>query len=106
MEQVVRNILLNSIKYTPADSEIHLSADWDKDYIYIFIKDSGEGISDEHINFVFDKFFRADKTKTGGSGLGLSIAKGFVEAHNGFIVAKNIKGGGVMFEIKIPNKKP
>ena len=105
MEQVIRNILLNSIKYTPADSEIHLSADWDKEFIYIFIKDSGEGISEEHINFVFDKFFRADKTQTGGSGLGLSIAKGFVEAHNGIIVAKNIKGGGVMFEIKIPNKK-
>jgi two-component system sensor histidine kinase KdpD len=105
MEQVIRNILLNSIKYTPADSEIHLSADWDKEFIYIFIKDSGEGISEEHINFVFDKFFRADKTQTGGSGLGLSIAKGFVEAHDGRIKAINIKGGGVMFEIKIPNKK-
>jgi two-component system sensor histidine kinase KdpD len=106
MEQVIRNILLNSIKYSPADSEIHLSADWDKEFIYIFLKDSGEGISEEHINFVFDKFFRADKTQTGGSGLGLSIAKGFVEAHDGTIKAKNIKGGGVMFEIKIPNKKP
>lgn len=104
MEQVINNILLNSIKYTPVDSVINLTADWDKEFIYIFIKDFGDGISEEHINFIFDKFYRADKTKTGGSGLGLSIAKGFVEAHEGSISVKNIDKGGVMFEIKIPNK--
>jgi two-component system, OmpR family, sensor histidine kinase KdpD len=104
LEQVIKNILLNCIKYTPADSEIHLNADWDKEFIYIFIKDSGEGIADEHINFIFDKFYRANKSQTGGSGLGLSIAKGFVEAHDGTITAKNLVDGGVMFEIRIPNK--
>lgn len=104
MEQVIKNILLNSIKYTPADSEIHLSADWDEKFIYIFIKDSGEGIPDEHINHIFDKFYRVDMKETGGSGLGLSIAKGFVEAHQGTIGVKNLKDGGLIFEIKIPNK--
>ena len=104
MEQVIKNILLNSIKYSDAESEIHLTADWDEEFIYIFIKDSGEGIAAEHINFIFDKFYRADKSKTGGSGLGLSIAKGFVEAHDGFISVKNVETGGVMFEIKLPNR--
>jgi two-component system sensor histidine kinase KdpD len=104
MEQVIKNILMNSIKYSNADSEIHFTADWDKEFVYIFIKDTGEGIAEEHINFIFDKFYRADKSKTGGSGLGLSIAKGFVEAHDGFISVKNMDTGGVVFEIKLPNK--
>jgi len=104
MEQVLKNILLNSVKYSPVNSEIHLTADWDKDFVYIFVKDSGDGIPDEHVNFIFDKFYRANKSQTGGSGLGLSIAKGFVEAHDGSISAKNLVNGGVVFEIKIPNK--
>jgi len=69
------------------------------------VADRGPGIPAAVLPRIFDKFFRAPHAPTGGSGLGLTIVKGFVEAHGGAISAENRPGGGVMFTIRLPQKE-
>ncbi len=116
IEQVLLNIINNAIFYTPADSEIEISADVDTElepeenkileiiqhYLIIKICDKGPGFPENEIQKVFDKFYRLQNCKTGGTGLGLSIAKGFIEAHKGKIELINRTGGGAEFTITIP----
>lgn len=106
MEQVLYNLLFNSTQYAPAASEIHLKADHNNDEFIIVTADQGPGIPPNELGNVFKKFFRVDGTRPGGLGLGLSIVKGFVEAHNGKIVFENPAHGGARFIIKIPSDKP
>lgn len=102
LEQVLRNLLQNSLIYTKQDSTIELHASYDVNNFYIIYSDSGQGISDENLNHIFDKFYRIDKKISGGTGLGLSIAKGIVEAHKGTITAGNKQTGGLKFTIAVP----
>ena len=66
------------------------------------VADNGPGIPKSDINKVFEKFYRAEGTSTGGTGLGLPIAKGFVEAHKGNLSVRNRVSGGTEFKIEIP----
>jgi signal transduction histidine kinase len=68
--------------------------------------DNGPGFPEEALKNIFKKFNRVDGNKTGGLGLGLSIVKGFVEAHKGSITVENRKGGGAKFTIRIPTGNP
>ena len=68
----------------------------------ISVADNGPGLPREDINRVFEKFYRAQNGKSGGTGLGLTIAKGFVEAHHGTITARNRTEGGAEFVIRLP----
>jgi two-component system, OmpR family, sensor histidine kinase KdpD len=102
MEQVLHNIIFNAIQYTPENSIVKITASYASDQCVITISDNGNGFPEIEIPFIFDKFYRLPQTKSGGSGLGLSIAKGFVEAHNGNISLKNSKKGGAVFTITIP----
>ena len=102
MEQVLYNIIHNAIQYTPENSEITISVTIQSENCVIEISDNGNGFPASEIEFAFDKFYRLPHTKTGGSGLGLSIVKGFIEAHNGFIQLENNKEGGARFIITIP----
>lgn len=102
MEQVLHNIIYNATQYTPENSIITITASHLSDQCVITISDNGKGFPESEIPFVFDKFYRLPQTKSGGSGLGLSIAKGFVEAHNGTISLENRKEGGAVFTITIP----
>ena len=68
------------------------------------MEDQGKGFPEKEIPFVFDKFYRLKDTKTSGTGLGLFISKGFVEAHNGTIHLENRVGGGAKFTIRIPTE--
>jgi two-component system sensor histidine kinase KdpD len=74
--------------------------------LIIRVIDSGPGFPEEAIENVFKKFFRVDGSKTGGLGLGLSIVKGFVEAHKGTVTVENRKVGGSEFTLKIPTENP
>jgi signal transduction histidine kinase len=74
--------------------------------LVIEVKDNGPGFSENEMKKVFKKFFRVDENKTGGLGLGLSIAKGFVEAHGGNISIANQECGGARFIIQIPTDIP
>ncbi|PKP07374.1 MAG: hypothetical protein CVU10_07485 [Bacteroidetes bacterium HGW-Bacteroidetes-5] len=106
IEQVLYNLIYNSCEYTPLSSKIWLSIYYDNGYLVIKIEDSGPGFPESAIENVFNKFFKVDGLKSGGLGLGLSITKGFVEAHQGTIVLENRKEGGAAFTIKIPSETP
>jgi signal transduction histidine kinase len=107
ISQVVHNLLQNAIYHTPSGGEVTVSArKTDHEKIGIFIADTGSGIPEESLPFVFDRFYRADQARaidTGGSGLGLAIAKELVEAHGGIISAENNtdKGSSFMFELPV-----
>jgi two-component system, OmpR family, sensor histidine kinase KdpD len=102
MEQVFYNIVYNAIQYTPENTIIEIEALNQSDSCVITISDNGNGFPETEMQFVFDKFYRLPHSKTGGSGLGLSIAKGFITAHNGKIKLENNKVGGAKFTITIP----
>jgi two-component system sensor histidine kinase KdpD len=102
MEQVLQNLLHNAISYTPEKSTIEIFVSHRSNNCVIGISDNGKGIPETEIKYVFDKFYRLPQTKTGGSGLGLSIVKGFVEAHQGIVIAENNTTGGVTFIVEFP----
>ncbi len=102
IEQVIINILYNALVYTPSQSIITIYTQSTEEYLVIVISDNGNGIPEDKLSFLFDKFYRLPQSKTGGSGLGLSIAKGFVEAHQGKITVKNNLDKGCSFEFRIP----
>lgn len=106
MEQVLYNLLYNASQHAPATSEIELGAKYCSGTLIIWVSDQGAGFPEESLPNVFNKFFRVDGNKSGGLGLGLSIVKGFVEAHNGTITAKNRMDGGARFTISIPSENP
>ena len=104
MEQVLYNLILNAVNYTPAGSVITIKARCEDGRCLITVEDNGPGFPPDEIERAFDKFYRLRRTKTGGTGLGLSIAKGFVEAHNGTIKLENAPLGGALFTITIPTE--
>jgi K+-sensing histidine kinase KdpD len=106
MEQVLYNLLFNATQYSPGASDIELRADHNNNHLLIEVLDKGPGVPEKDVDNVFKKFFRADGTRTGGLGLGLSIVKGFVEAHSGSVNVSNIMDGGARFSILIPSDKP
>ncbi len=106
LEQVLYNLLINCTQYAPPASEIKLSVGYVNEKMNIEVTDNGPGFPENEIKHAFKKFFRVDENKTGGLGLGLSIAKGFVEAHSGTIAVVNRKNGGACFIVQIPTEMP
>jgi signal transduction histidine kinase len=107
MEQVLGNIISNAIRYSPQEGEVEISLfrNDDKDLAVIEIGDRGEGIPEEALPHLFERFYRApsdSRTQKSSTGLGLAIARKLVEAHKGEITAANRPGGGALFTIKIP----
>ncbi|MES2555910.1 MAG: DUF4118 domain-containing protein [Bacteroidota bacterium] len=93
IEQVIHNLVHNSVLYTPENSTVLIQSTIANESWRICVSDNGQGIPEKNIRSIFDKFYRVPNSKTGGSGLGLSIVKGFVEMHGGTIVAKNGESG-------------
>ncbi len=104
IEQVVLNLLSNAIRHTPEGGRIVVRAQQDRQDLRVEIQDSGPGLSDSDLRHVFDRFYQADASRAGeaGAGLGLSIAKALVEAHQGKIWAENVPGGGACFLFTLP----
>lgn len=102
LAQAIYNILNNAITYTPSQSIIEITVHSNNDDLNIDISDNGVGLSEAELQKLFDKFYRAPGAKTGGIGLGLSIVKGFIEAHGGRINVYKNKKGGLTFNMKIP----
>ncbi len=102
IEQVITNLVHNATAHSAERSDIQVSASHTESECIIVVSDSGPGLSPDELKRVFEKFYRAPTAKTGGTGLGLPIAKGFVEAHHGTISVKNRANGGAEFVVKIP----
>ncbi|HYL43347.1 MAG TPA: ATP-binding protein [Ktedonobacteraceae bacterium] len=108
MDQVLTNLIENAVRYTPPGSPIELSARLDGEQMVISVADRGPGIPvAEDRERIFDKFYRVLGTqnksaRTTGSGLGLAVCKGLVEAHGGHIWVENRAGGGAIFSFTLP----
>jgi signal transduction histidine kinase len=103
--QVLMNILDNALRYTPDGGRVAISTKQLKGVVEIAIHDSGEGVTPEEASHLFDRFYRADESRTrddGGSGLGLAIAKSIVEMHKGRVWAESEKGKGLRTIIQLP----
>lgn len=107
--QILINLVGNALQYTPSGGQVSVSANKTVGNIQISIQDTGVGIPPEHLPHVFTRFYRVDKSRSrpgGGSGIGLTIAKHFVEAHNGRIWAESPGSGlGTTFTFQIPITK-
>lgn len=101
-EEILYNLLHNSIQHTPANTIIHINVKHENDNCLIIISDNGKGFPVNEMARAFDKFYRLPNTKIGGSGLGLSIVKGFTEAQNGIVKLENNIDSGAKFTIEIP----
>ena len=105
LSQAVINLLSNALKYTPAGADVSVDVKARDQGIEIHVSDRGIGIDPKDLPRVFDRFFRADHSRsraTGGAGIGLSIAKAIVEAHGGTISAASVPGHGSEFVIALP----
>jgi two-component system sensor histidine kinase KdpD len=102
IEQAVAKLLANAGSHTPSKLPIEVDAEYDAGNLVVSVSDRGPGLPNDSAERVFEKFYRADGHKTGGLGLGLSIARGFVEAHGGRLTAENRDGGGARFVINLP----
>lgn len=102
IQEVIYNLLLNATQYSSAQSSIKLKYFMDNGVFTLMVMDRGPGFTESELKSIFNKFYRGNEGIKEGSGLGLSIAKRIIEAHNGTIVAENRKNGGALFTIKIP----
>jgi signal transduction histidine kinase len=119
IEQILANLLSNALRHTPEGGRIIVTivpitgtfvetADLGYNEVQISVHDSGPGISAEAIPHVFERFYRADRSRSrseGGSGLGLAIARQLAEAHGGGLTVANHPQGGAVFTLTLPNKR-
>jgi signal transduction histidine kinase len=106
VQRVLYNLVQNAIRHTPASGSIRLEAKVVPVGIQVDVTDTGEGISAEDLPHIFDQFFRGEKSrsrKTGGAGLGLTIAKRIIEAHHGQIWVESQVGQGTRFSFVLPS---
>lgn len=107
ISQVIVNLLSNALKYTPKGGKVDVNIFEDERFIELSIKDTGIGIAPADLQYVFERFYRADESRnrlTGGAGIGLTISKSIVEAHNGNIEVESEVEKGTKFVVKIPKK--
>jgi signal transduction histidine kinase len=105
VRQVLRNLVENAVKYSPAGGPIVIAVEVHADAVQIGVTDRGIGIQPEHLDRIFDRFYQVDNASTrkvGGSGLGLSICKAIVEAHKGRIWVESQVGIGSSFYLTLP----
>ena len=108
LEQAIQNLAANAVRHTPDGGTVRLTAEPVEGGVRLSVEDSGAGIPEEHLPRVFDRFYKADMSRTGtalpsGSGLGLSIVQAIVRRHGGTIEARNAAPGGARFDIVLPN---
>ncbi|MFZ5882002.1 MAG: ATP-binding protein [Chloroflexota bacterium] len=106
LKQVLLNLAANAIQYTPQDGDVYVSLARVSDQARMTVRDTGPGIPPEDLPHIFERFYRAEKSRTrsraSGFGLGLSIAKWIVEHHNGRIEVESKEGKGTTFVIWLP----
>ncbi len=105
VEQILGNLLSNALRHTSAEGWIEIALRQTPDDIQLSVHDSGPGIHDDALPYVFERFYRADRSRSrveGGSGLGLAIARQLARAHGGDLTAANHADGGAVFTLVLP----
>ncbi len=108
MTQVIVNLIGNALQHTPEQGSVEMTAQETKDSLILKVSDTGPGIPDDVLPFIFDRFYKRDPSRSrteSGTGLGLSIAKGFVEAHGGSIHVESELNKGTIFIIILKRKE-
>ena len=106
MAQVLRNLISNALRYTPSGGLVSVECRRQGDSNLLSVRDTGKGIDPEDVPYVFDRFYRGEKSRaraTGGAGLGLAIVKQLVEAHGGQVWVESTPGQGATFFIRLPH---
>ena len=109
LRQVVTNLVRNAVVHTPEGTAVEIAARIEGDQGLVQVIDHGPGIPDEVAARIFERFYRADRSRgreTGGTGLGLSIVSAIVAAHQGTVEYRPTEGGGATFEVRIPVERP
>lgn len=103
-EKVIYNLLSNAFKYTKADGTITISVEQHVNSVVIMISDSGVGISESQVDRIFERFYQVDSTmaEQKGTGIGLALSKGIVEAHQGAVSVRSKEGQGSTFIVELP----
>lgn len=105
IEQVLTNLIDNAIRHVPDSAAVDIKARTDERGLYFEVSDQGPGIPEEDLPFLFERFYKGDKSRTrgvSGTGLGLAIAKNIIDAHRGIISVKSKLGQGTTFSFFIP----
>ncbi|MDR1619088.1 MAG: HAMP domain-containing protein [Clostridiales bacterium] len=105
VRQVLTNLVSNAVKYTPENGRVSLEVGASETECFITISDTGMGIPEAELPYIFERFYRTDKSrnrKTGGTGIGLTIAQSITEAHGGKIDAESAAGKGSRFTVTLP----
>ncbi len=102
IERVFFNLMSNAFKYTADNGKIHLVCSCDDSQLIFSVEDTGQGIAVEDLGNIFDRFYQVDKIHPNGSGIGLSLAKAFIELHGGSIDVESILGKGSKFTVMLP----
>lgn len=105
IKQIMYNLLSNSYNYLDIGGEVKITLTQSEKHIVIKVKDTGLGIDEKDLPYIFERFYRSDVSRnknSGGSGIGLTITKSLVEAHNGKIFAESQLGKGTIFTIELP----
>lgn len=102
VERVFFNLMSNAFKYTPDNGKIRFAATLRDANLLFSVEDTGRGIAVEDLSNIFDRFYQVDKVHPNGSGIGLSLAKAFVELHGGSISVESTLGTGTKFTVSLP----
>ncbi|MEK3934776.1 ATP-binding protein [Sporosarcina sp. FSL W7-1349] len=108
LEQVFTNLIDNAVRHTPEGGNVDLGIAKKTDAVEITVSDTGIGIPEEDLPFIFERFYKADKARTrkkGGTGLGLAIAKNIIDSHGGAISARRGDEKGTVFTCRLPLKR-
>jgi signal transduction histidine kinase len=104
--QILSVLLENAVRFTPPEGSIIVSGQLQDQWVEASVRDTGPGISPEHLPRVFDRFYRTEASRTrgkgAGTGLGLAIARELAQVQSGELVAKNAKDGGAIFRLRLP----
>ncbi len=103
--RILNNLLSNALRHTPTGGKVSISALRQNDLLLLTIADTGEGIAAQDLPYIFERFYRSEKSRnraTGGTGLGLAIVKGIILAHGGTIDVESVFGAGTTFHIRLP----
>ncbi|MEO6848768.1 MAG: sensor histidine kinase KdpD [Chthoniobacterales bacterium] len=102
IEQILANLLRNAARHAATKISIHIT--FNDEILKIQVRDDGAGIEEENMERIFDKFYRGEVTRTDGLGLGLSIVRGFAEAHSGKVSVSRLQSKNTEFEVHIPTR--